>query len=108
MELMEGDAGAPALGQRDRRVVRAQDLVQVRGAEQGQHRQVGLPVAAVRGRVDQRALAARPEHVARPQVTVDPTRRLGGPASSRILSMTASTGRASAAESAPPSRALLR
>ena len=54
------------------------DPIQVRGAaEQRQLRQVGLPVPAVRRRVDQPAAPVRtPEQVAGPQVAVDPSGRL--------------------------------
>jgi hypothetical protein len=50
----------------------------VRQAEQGQHGQVRLAVAAVGSRVDETGRPVRsPEHVARPQVTVDEGGRLG-------------------------------
>ena len=51
----------------------------VRRAEQGQHGQVGLPVTAVRGRVDEPAAAPGPQHVAGPAVAVDAAGRLGRP-----------------------------
>src|SRR5579871_6304954 len=76
MKLVKRHACAPAFGQRHRLGVAAQYLRQAGRAEQGEHRQVGLPVAAVRGRVDRPAAAARPQHVARPQVTVDAAWRL--------------------------------
>ena len=74
---MEGDAVAPAGGQRRGLVVRGQHGVEVGAAEQGQHREVGLPVPAVRRRVDQPGPVRRPQHVARPEVAVQPRRRLG-------------------------------
>ena len=68
----------PAVGQRIHLVVAPRDPVQVRrAAEERQLGQVGLPVAAVRRRVDQPGPAVGgPEHVARPQVAVHPGRRL--------------------------------
>src|SRR5262249_50446588 len=72
---------APAGRQRGDLGVAGQDPVQERRAEQGQHGQVGLPVPAVRGRVDQPAPPARPQHVPGPAVPVDtaPPRRPAGP-----------------------------
>ena len=61
MQLVQRDPAAPAVGQRGHVLVGTQDPVQVRRAEQGQHGQVGLPVAALRGRVDQPAPAAGPQ-----------------------------------------------
>jgi hypothetical protein len=51
----------------------------VRRAEQGQHGQVGLAVAAVRGRVDEPAAASGPQHVARPAVPMNAAGRLVRP-----------------------------
>ena len=77
MQLVQRHPRPPARRQRGRLVVAGQDPVQVRRAEQGQHGQVGLPVPAVRGRVDQPAPPAGPQHVPRPAVAVDAARRLG-------------------------------
>ena len=79
MQLMEGDAGAPAVGQRDRRVVGAQDLVEVGAPNRASiARSVSRWPPCAAGSISAPA-AARPEHVARPQVTVDATRPLGRP-----------------------------
>ena len=51
----------------------------MRAAEQGEHREVGLPVPAVRRGVDQPRSVGRPQHVARPQVAVQPGRWFGRP-----------------------------
>ena len=79
VQLVQRDPVPPARGQRRHVGVRAQDPVQVRRAEQVQHGQVGLPVTALRGRVDQPAPAARPQHVAGPAVAMNPAGRLGRP-----------------------------
>ncbi len=77
---MHADAFPPPLGERRHLLVALQDGVQQRAAEQRQHRQIGLPVPAVRGRVDHMDPAVRaPQHVAAPQVAVQPRGRLGGP-----------------------------
>ena len=74
---MQRYARPPALGQRKHLVVGGQDGVQVRrAAEERQRRQVGLPVPALRRRVDQPGPAVeRPQHVARPEVAVGAGRR---------------------------------
>ncbi|ALE81541.1 hypothetical protein WY02_27895 [Pseudonocardia sp. AL041005-10] len=80
---MQVDPLAPPVGERGVLVVGGEDDVEVRQPEQVQHREVGLAVPAVRGRVDQPrgavpvpVVARTPQHVARPQVPVQPGRRL--------------------------------
>ena len=79
VQLVQRHPRTPAIGQRRGAVVTAQDVLQVRRAEQGQHGQVGLAVAAVRGRVDEPAAATGPQHVARPAVPVNTAGRLARP-----------------------------
>jgi hypothetical protein len=79
VQLVQRHPGGPAGRQRDGVLVTAHDVLVVRRAEQGQHGQVGLPVTAVRGRVDEPAAAPGPQHVAGPAVAVDPAGRLGRP-----------------------------
>ncbi|CAM5235483.1 hypothetical protein SVIOM342S_03482 [Streptomyces violaceorubidus] len=77
----------------------------MRTAEEAQHRQVGLPVPAVRGRVDEVDVSVgAPQHVAVPQVAVAGSavggaRQLGQPLQTR------STSAASAARTVPESTA---
>jgi hypothetical protein len=78
-QLVYADTVLPAVGERGGLGVRVEDPRQVRQAEQRQHRQVGLAVAGVRGGVDHPdALLGAPEHVAVPEVTVQPRRTLFG------------------------------
>src|SRR5690625_7395815 len=65
---MRGQVLAPACGQRVLRLVPSEDLLQVRGAEQGEHRQVLEAVPAVGGRIDQGPPGGGPHQIARPQV----------------------------------------
>ena len=69
----------PAPGQRPHLLVPVEDPVQVRrAAEQRQRGQVGFPVPALRGRIDQvRRVVGRPQHVAGPEIAVDACRRFG-------------------------------
>ena len=53
VQLVQADPVPPAVGQRPRLVVGREDVVEVRQTEQREHREVGLPVAAVRRRVDE-------------------------------------------------------
>ena len=76
MQLVQRDPCPPAVRERGRPRVGADDVLQMRRAEQRQHGQVGLPVTAVGGRVDEPAAARRPQHVAGPAVAVDAARRL--------------------------------
>jgi hypothetical protein len=55
MQLVQRDPVPPAVRERLGLGIAAQDRAQVRRAEQREHRQIGLPVAAVRRRVDQPA-----------------------------------------------------
>ena len=71
--------GPPALAQRPVRLISLDHRLHVRAAEQCQHGQVRLPVAAVRGRVDQHRAAGRPHHVSAPR---SPCSRAGGSSSS--------------------------
>ena len=79
MQLVQRQPVPPAIRERRRLLIRGQDPVQVRRAEQRQHRQVSLPVTALRRRVDQPAPAAGPQHVSGPAVAVDAARWLGRP-----------------------------
>ncbi len=75
---MQANPLPPALRQRRRFVVRRDDAVDMRQAEERQHRQVGLAVTSVRGRVHQIGRTrGRPHDVAGPQVAVQPSRRFG-------------------------------
>lgn len=59
------------------------DPVKVRRTEQGQHRQIGFAISAMHCRVDQPGYVADcPQHVARPQITVNQCRILGWAAKS--------------------------
>jgi len=78
VQLVQRHPRPPAVPKRGDLFVRRDDPIQVRRAEQREHRQVRLTVTAVRGRIDQETAPARPEHVARPAVAVDPGRRLRG------------------------------
>ena len=77
VQLVQRDPGPPAGGQRPGVLIADQDAVQVGRAEQGQHGQVRLAVAAVCRRVDEPAPAGGPQHVSCPAVAVDAARRLG-------------------------------
>ncbi len=77
VQLMQRHPGPPAGGQRPGVLIADQDPVQVGRAEQGQHGQVRLAVAAVCRRIDEPAPAAGPQHVPCPAVAVDAARRLG-------------------------------
>ena len=67
----------PSVGQRCGVVVRGDDPIEMRKAEQRHHREVGFPMTPVRGRVDEPHVTVRaPDDVARPQVAVDAGRRL--------------------------------
>ncbi len=78
-QLVHADAVLPALGEGRDLGVRIDDPRQVRQPEQRQHRQVGLAVATVSGRVDDPdALLGAPQHVAVPEIAVQPGRRLLG------------------------------
>jgi hypothetical protein len=79
VQLVQRHPGGPAGRQRDGGLVTTHDVLVVRRAEQRQHGQVGLPVTAVRGRVDKPAAAPGPQHVAGPAVAVDTAGRLGRP-----------------------------
>ena len=57
-------------------LISVQHRFQIRTSEQGQHRQVGLAVAAVRGRVDQHHTRGRPHDIPAPQIAVQPGRRI--------------------------------
>ncbi len=76
MELVQRDPVTPARAQWRRPIVRREHLLEERAAEQGEHRQVGLAVTAVRGGVDEHDAAGRPQHVPVPEIAVDPGRRL--------------------------------
>ena len=94
-----------AVGERRRLGVGVEDA-RIGGAEQAQHREVDLAVAAVRRRVDEPCTAVRAgQHVAAPEVAVQARGRLGGPASSPIRSHTRSTAAAPLRESDPASSA---
>ena len=73
-ELVQPDTVAPVGFQRAHLLVAGNDGVVVRAAEQREHRQVGLAVTSVRGRVDQHHPVGCPHHVAAPQVAVQPGR----------------------------------
>ena len=70
VHLVQQHPVAPAVGQRLRLGVGGEHPLQLRCPEQGQHRQVRLAVATVRRGVDQHRRVGGPQHVARPQVTV--------------------------------------
>jgi two-component system, OmpR family, sensor kinase len=57
VQLVQRDASAPAVCERPTVLIAGQDPAEVRRREQAEHGQVGLPVAAVRGRVDQPSAA---------------------------------------------------
>ena len=57
VQLMEGNAPPPAVRERCDVRIPAEDGVEVRGAEKEEEREVGLPVAAMRRRVDEHAAA---------------------------------------------------
>lgn len=81
--MVQADQGAPLVRQPlGRLFVRRVHPPQLGRSEQFQHRQIGEPVAAVRGRVDEYDAVLRPEHVARPQIAVQPSR--GGPRRSNV------------------------
>ena len=77
-QLEQLHAIAPTVGQRRRLLVgRQQPRRRRRRSEQRQHRQVDLAVPAIRRRVDQPRTPVRVgHHVARPQIAVQPRRRL--------------------------------
>jgi two-component system, OmpR family, sensor kinase len=64
VQLVERDPSPPPVCQRRAAGVTGQHRVEVGRPEQPEHGQVGFPVTAVRGRVDEPAAPARPEHVA--------------------------------------------
>src|SRR4051812_30569905 len=77
MQLMQPDSVAPSVEQRPGLVVRGEDAVEMWRSGPDEHREVGLPVPAVGCGVDEpAATVASPEHVAAPQVAVNPRRRL--------------------------------
>src|SRR4051794_30453172 len=77
-QLPQADAVLVAVCERCDLLVRGEHAL-ARGAEQPQHGEVDLAVTAVRSRVDQPRAAVRTgQHVAAPQVSVQPRRRLGG------------------------------
>src|SRR5262249_33673554 len=78
-ELVHADAFLPALGERRDLLVGRQHPRQVGQAEEREHREVRLAVAAVRGGVDRAAAAlVRPDDVAVPEVAVQAGRALLG------------------------------
>src|SRR5215217_4853173 len=77
VQPVQADAFPPAVGERVRLVVRPEHALQVGQSEEAEHGEVGLPVTAVRGRVDQVYAVGGPQHVAGPQVAVDPARYVG-------------------------------
>ena len=108
-QLVQGQPLLPAVGQRRRLVVGVEHPRQVRQPEQRQHRQVGLAVAAVRRRVDHPDLAVvAPEHVAVPEVAVQPGRRLLGDQVGQPADDALDGSRPRSAAIAPRSRASLR
>ena len=88
---MQWDARSPAFRQRIGFAVRTHDAVELRGAEEGEHRDVGLAVAAISGRIHQphRGFAVtvrRPHEIAAPEVAMDSRGHLCGSDKLRILS----------------------
>ena len=75
VELMQGNPAAPVLIQFGGLRVSGLDSAQERQPEEVEHGQIGFAVTAVRGRVDEDRLVGRPQHVARPEVAVDPRGR---------------------------------
>lgn len=74
---MHADTRRPAVRERRDLLVALEHLLQTGTAEQPQHREVRLPVPAVRGRVDEPdPSVGRPQHIAAPQVAVQPRGRL--------------------------------
>lgn len=67
----------PTVPQRAHRPISVDDVVQQRRTEQREHREIGLAVAAVRGRVDHDDTRRGPHDVPRPQVAVDARGRVG-------------------------------
>ena len=76
VELVQPDTVPPTLAQRPLPLVALDNGVEIRAAEQRQHRQVGLAMAAVRRGVDQHRAAGGPHDVAAPQIAVQPGRRI--------------------------------
>ena len=74
MELVQPDQVGPVGGEVGGVGVRVGDRAQLGCAEQVQHGQVGQPVTAVRRRVDQHHTGLGEDHVAGPEVAVDPGR----------------------------------
>ena len=79
VQLVQRDPRPPAVRERDGLRVAADDVLQMRRAEQRQHGQIGLPVTAVGGWVDEPSPPPGPHHVARPAVAVDAAWRFRGP-----------------------------
>ncbi len=72
MQLVQGHALPPPDREGVPSVVRGEDAVEERAAEQREHREVGLAVAAVRRGIDEHDTIGRPQDVAGPQVAVEP------------------------------------
>ena len=73
---MQADPFAPPFGQSALGFIAIDDGIEVRAAEQCQHREVGLAVATVRRGVDQNHASGRPHHIAAPQIAVQTGRRV--------------------------------
>jgi hypothetical protein len=79
VQLVQAHPVGPAVGERGDLLVGLQDPWQMRQAEEREHGQVGLAVAAVGGRVDHAASrVVGPDDVAVPEVAVQPARSLLG------------------------------
>ena len=83
-EEVRGQVLLPVARQRMLLRVALEDVLEVRGLEQGEHREVLEAVAAVRGRVDERRPVGRPHQVPRPQVAVHARGRLGALAADAV------------------------
>ena len=62
VQLMQRDSLAPTVGEGSCIVVRCDDAVQMGKAEKRHHREIGLAVATMRGRVDQPHVAVGAPH----------------------------------------------
>ena len=77
-QLVQPDTRPPPVGKRGGLVIGGEDPVEVRTPEQLEHGEVALPMATMRGGIDEPHTVS-PQHVATPQVAMQTRRWLSGP-----------------------------
>ena len=75
-EAVDRQIVPPVLGHRMSLLVAGEDLVEERGAEEGEQSEILQAVPAVRGRIDERSPIGGPHEVTRPQITMHASRSL--------------------------------